>query len=326
LTLTGVLVRLRAARPDTLKEGTTPFGLALALATEIRDEISAAMDDLERVVDIQRATAHWEEVRFHVSRSPQHRTACSERIEIRTGRPVSVAVVIVAAGRGRRLGSEIPKQYIPLGEKASLRRVCETFLTYRGIRWVLPVINAEDRTRYEDALSGLTDRRLLPSVEGGDTRARSVRNGLERLASHSPQKVLIHDAARPFLTHEVIDRVVTALDAEDGACAALPVVDALWTSENDRAQVQVPRDGLWRAQTPQGFAFHKILAAHRVHDGTGGDDVAVAREFGLQVRLVLGASRNYKITTAEDLQRALFDAEILDRGLEAVQKQDAVRR
>jgi len=238
-------------------------------------------------------------------------------------RRVSVAVVIVAAGRGRRLGSDIPKQFIPLGAKTSLRRVCETFLSDRAVNWIVPVINADDQGLFREALSGLDDPRLLPAIPGGDTRARSVRNGLEQLASYAPQKVLIHDAARPFLTQDVIDRVVDALDNDDGACAALPVVDALWRSENNNVQAQVPRDGLWRAQTPQGFTFQKILSAHRAHDGMGGDDVAVAREAGLQVQLVLGSPANYKMTTAADLQRALIDAEVLDRSVGTTPEQVA---
>lgn len=234
---------------------------------------------------------------------------------------MSIAVVIVAAGRGRRLGADTPKQYIPLGAKTSLRRVCETFLSYQAVNWIVPVINSEDQTLFREALSGLDDPRLLAGINGGDTRARSVRNGLEHLASLSPQKVLIHDAARPFLTHDVIDRVVAALDTEDGACAALPVVDALWKSADNTAQSEVPREGLWRAQTPQGFAFQKILAAHRAHSGSGGDDVAVAREAGLQVQLVLGSPANYKITTAADLQRAMTDAHVLENGAESTPEQ-----
>lgn len=226
---------------------------------------------------------------------------------------MSVAVVVVAAGRGHRLGSEIPKQYIPLGEKTSFRRVIETFLSYDDVRWIVPVIHPDDHSSYNDALAGLDDARLLDGVEGSDTRARSVRNGLERLAARAPDHVLIHDAARPFLTVDVIDRVMAALKTEEGACAALPVVDALWRSDDNRADTAVSRQGLWRAQTPQGFAFSKILAAHRAHDGMGADDVAVAKEFGLRVQLVLGSDQNYKITTAADLQRALFDAKTLDR-------------
>jgi 2-C-methyl-D-erythritol 4-phosphate cytidylyltransferase len=229
---------------------------------------------------------------------------------------VSLAVVVVAAGRGRRLGAEIPKQYIPLGEKTSFRRVFETFLSYEAVRWIVPVIHVDDQILYRDALSGLDDARLLAGIDGADTRARSVRNGLERLAAFSPEKVLIHDAARPFLTVDVIDRVMTALDGGEGACAALPVVDALWKSDNNAADLTIPRDGIWRAQTPQGFDFPKILAAHRAHDGSAADDVAVAKDFGLRVQLVLGSDQNYKITTAADLQRALFDAEILDREVE----------
>lgn len=93
---------------------------------------------------------------------------------------VSVAVVIVAADRGRRLGSDIPKQYIPLGFKTSLRRVCETFLSYRAVNDIVPVINSEDQALFREALSGLDDQCLLPGTHGGDTRARSVRNGLEQ--------------------------------------------------------------------------------------------------------------------------------------------------
>lgn len=93
---------------------------------------------------------------------------------------VSVAVVIVAADRGRRLGSDIPKQYIPLGFKTSLRRVCETFLSCRVVNDIVPVINSEDQALFREALSGLDDQCLLPGTHGGDTRARSVRNVLEQ--------------------------------------------------------------------------------------------------------------------------------------------------
>jgi 2-C-methyl-D-erythritol 4-phosphate cytidylyltransferase len=101
--------------------------------------------------------------------------------------------------------------------------------------------------------------------------------------------------------------VIAALGSHDGAFAALPVVDALWSSSGELAQSPVPRDGLWRAQTPQGFDFAKILQAHQSHDGSGADDVAVARDAGLNVRLIPGSEANYKITTAADLDRAIRD-------------------
>ena len=105
----------------------------------------------------------------------------------------------------------------------------------------------------------------------------------------------------------VIKNVIEALDVDEGAFAALPVVDALWSAEGTRAAAPVSREGLWRAQTPQGFDFKKILAAHRDHGGLGADDVAVAREAGMQVRIVQGSEQNYKITTKADLERALAD-------------------
>lgn len=175
------------------------------------------------------------------------------------------------------------------------------------VSWVLPVIHPADDDLCRSALSGINDPRLLDAVEGGATRAISVRRGLEHLCRHAPDHVLVHDAARPFVTRAIISDVIAALDMHEGACAALPVVDALWRSEGLVAQQSVPRDGLWRAQTPQGFRFGSILDAHRMHDGAGADDVAVAREAGITVQLVPGSEQNYKITTQADLERARSD-------------------
>lgn len=229
--------------------------------------------------------------------------------------PVSVAVIIVAAGRGTRMGGEVPKQYVPVLDRTPLRRSCEAFLALAEVGRVLPVIGAGDRALFDAALDGVSDPRLLAPVAGGVTRAHSVRLGLEALAGDPPEKVLIHDAARPFVPARVIREVVAALDEVPGAAAALQVVDALWRAEDGLVRHPVPRDGLWRAQTPQGFRFDAILAAHRAHDGSGADDVAVAREAGIEVRLVAGSERNYKITTPEDLERAVADARVLDGGV-----------
>lgn len=226
---------------------------------------------------------------------------------------MSTAVVIVAAGRGHRLGGETPKQYVPLAGRCALRRCVERFLEIGRIDMLLAVIHPDDSQLCADALHGVTSRRLLPPVAGGSTRAESVLRGLQALAPRSPTRVLIHDAARPFVPAEVVLAVVDALDTAPGAFAALPVVDALWSGEDNRARAPVPRDGLWRAQTPQGFHFDRILAAHRDHRGDAADDVAVARAAGLEVRIVAGSEANYKITTAADLARARADvAEALD--------------
>lgn len=226
---------------------------------------------------------------------------------------MKIAVIIVAAGRGRRLGSDIPKQYLPIGDSCALRRSVNAFAMFPDVRWIVPVIGPDDHQLCADALNGLDLSALNAPVTGGDTRAASVRRGLESLQSAAPDVVLIHDAARPFVPSDVIRNVIAALQDHQGAFAALPVVDALWQSDGDLAQTAVSRHHLWRAQTPQGFRFDAILAAHLAHDGAGADDVAVAREAGLDVKIVLGAEQNYKITTAADLSRARRDAEITGR-------------
>lgn len=218
---------------------------------------------------------------------------------------MKVAALIVAAGRGTRLGSEIPKQYIPINGACALRRSVDRFLEVEEISCVIVVIHADDVSLYQKVMDGVNDARLLPWAEGSDTRAASVMAGLGALRGHGASKVLIHDAARPFVPCGVIKSIINALDNADGACAALPVVDALWQGNGVQAENPLDRTGVWRAQTPQGFWFDAILTAHHHHDGTGADDVAVAREAGLSVVFVEGDEASYKITTQRDLERAL---------------------
>lgn len=214
------------------------------------------------------------------------------------------AVLIVAAGRGRRFGDEMPKQYQPIAGVCSLRRCLETFLALDAIAMVQTVIHPDDSEMYAQATSGLPDDRVLPPVSGGATRAKSVTCGLQALAAHSPDCVLVHDAARPFVSERIITDVLGELRHADAAFAALPVVDALWQAADGAAINPVPRDGLWRAQTPQGFRFDPLLAAHLAYEGDAADDVEIARAMGIDVRIVTGASENFKITTRADLERA----------------------
>jgi 2-C-methyl-D-erythritol 4-phosphate cytidylyltransferase len=222
------------------------------------------------------------------------------------------SVLVVAAGRGHRLGGEIPKQFIPVGGVSSLRRAVEAFFALEEINLLRVVIHPDDEMLCQHALAGIDDDRLLAPVHGGSTRAQSVRLGLESFAQTGTGKILIHDAARPFVPAQVIRAVLAALDEVEGAFAALPVVDALWSADGNQAIAPVSREGLWRAQTPQGFHFAPILAAHRAHDGEVHDDVAVARAAGMQVRIVEGSEANFKITTSADLERA--EAELMRLG------------
>ena len=222
---------------------------------------------------------------------------------------MSVAALIVAAGRGARAAGEEsrPKQYCPIGGVPMLSRSIGAFAAHPGVDDILVVIHPDDARLYAAASQPYAGR-LRRAVPGGARRQDSVRAGLEALASEPPSSVLIHDAARPFVSAELISRVIATLDARQGAVPGLPVTDTLkWVA---RGQVigTAERDQLWRAQTPQGFRFETILAAHRAAAQEPAreftDDAGVAEWFGLDVALVEGAEDNRKLTTPEDLERA----------------------
>jgi 2-C-methyl-D-erythritol 4-phosphate cytidylyltransferase/2-C-methyl-D-erythritol 2,4-cyclodiphosphate synthase len=214
----------------------------------------------------------------------------------------SCIALVVAAGRGTRLGGPLPKQYLPLAGRPLLRHSLETLAAHPGIAAVRVVFNPEDREHYEAATRGLE---LLTPVAGGAARQDSVRLGLESLETVAPDRVLIHDGARPFIDAATIDRVLAGLDDAEGTIPALPVSDTLKRGENGRVRETVDRTQLWRAQTPQGFRFAAILAAHRAARGSElSDDAAVAERAGLAVQLVAGNEENFKVTTSDDLLRA----------------------
>ncbi len=217
--------------------------------------------------------------------------------------PGAVAL-IVAGGRGHRLGGELPKQYAVLAGQSLLRRTATTFLRHRAIDAVHVVIHADDYALYGEAMAGLD---LPPPVTGGASRQDSVFNGLSALEASPPDRVLIHDAARPITPPVLIDRVLSALDDAPAAIAAVPVRDTLKRAATDHPTIEatVARDGLWQAQTPQGFIFDAILAAHKAAAGQSlSDDAAVAERAGLTVTLVAGSEDNFKVTTADDMARA----------------------
>ncbi len=215
---------------------------------------------------------------------------------------LNCVALVVAAGRGARFGGEIPKQYLPLAGKPILRYSLETLRRHPGIDGVRVVFNPDDRGRYEAAIAGLD---LLPPVEGGAARQDSARLGLESLAKQAPKRVLIHDAARPFLDNAIVDAVLTALDDAPGAIPAQPLRDTVKRGADGIVAETLDRANLWRVQTPQGFHYADILAAHRAAKGLDlTDDAAVAERAGLTVRLVAGNAANFKVTTEDDLREA----------------------
>ena len=227
---------------------------------------------------------------------------------------IKTAAIIVAAGRGVRAGAGGPKQYRLLAGEAVLAHTTRAFLSHPEVDVVRVIIHRDDQDLYEKALSELLrDPKLSPPTTGGAERQDSVRLGLESFAASPPDRVLIHDAARPFVDAATISRVIAGLDAFDGAIAALPVFDTIKKASLDNASLgdascideTVPRERLWRAQTPQGFAFEAILKAHNAAKGqTLTDDAAVAEAAGLSVALVNGSPDNMKITQADDFGMA----------------------
>jgi len=212
------------------------------------------------------------------------------------------AALVVAAGRGHRFGAELPKQFLSLAGKPVLRHALEAFATHPEIAAVQTVIHPDDRDLYEDAAAGLD---LRPPADGGETRQDSVRLGLAALADLAPKRVLIHDAARPFVSGEIIDRVLAGLDGHPGVIPAVPVADTLKRVEDGAISGTVDRSGLWRAQTPQGFRYADIVAAHADLAGRElTDDAALLEAAGLAVGIVEGAERNLKITSKDDMERA----------------------
>lgn len=221
-----------------------------------------------------------------------------------------VAALITAAGRGVRAGGTVPKQYRPLAGAAMLRHTVRRFLDHPRIDRVRVVFQPDDRPHYDAAVGDLA---LDPPVAGGAERQESVLRGLEALADTPPALVLVHDAARPLVAAQTIDRVLDALSDHDAAIAAVPATDTLKRAGPGAVVAgTVDRAGIWRAQTPQGFRFATILAAHRdLRDRSLTDDAAVAEAAGIAVALVEGAEENMKVTTEADFDRA---ARLLDAG------------
>jgi 2-C-methyl-D-erythritol 4-phosphate cytidylyltransferase/2-C-methyl-D-erythritol 2,4-cyclodiphosphate synthase len=226
--------------------------------------------------------------------------------------PLTTAI-IVAGGRGQRAGEGIPKQYRPMpdvGGDNVLARSILLFAENPAISKLCVVINKNDLSLYENSISYCKNKDKVIHTFGGSSRQQSVFNGLQALAASKPQTVFIHDAARPFATLTLIARCLENLKDNDGVVPALPVTDTLKKAENGLIYQTVPRDGLFRAQTPQLFLFDKLYAAHQTAPEGLTDDAAVAEHAGLSVQIVTGEAQNIKLTTEEDF---LMNMQILPR-------------
>ncbi|WP_106610141.1 bifunctional 2-C-methyl-D-erythritol 4-phosphate cytidylyltransferase/2-C-methyl-D-erythritol 2,4-cyclodiphosphate synthase [Shimia abyssi] len=209
---------------------------------------------------------------------------------------MKTAAVIVAAGRGTRAGAGLPKQWRPLAGRRVADWTLAAFQAHPQIDHIVLVAHPDDAIH--------TDTLNVPVVHGGATRDASVRAGLEALRNQNVTHVLIHDVARAGISANTISAVIDALQTgATGAAPALPVTDALWHGVEGTVSGTQSRKNLFRAQTPQGFDFAAILAAHHAFTGTAADDVEVARTGGLDVTIVPGDEGNLKITTPDDFAR-----------------------
>jgi len=225
--------------------------------------------------------------------------------------PKKIAAIIVAAGRGSRMADDAknpagPKQYRRLGGRSVLQRALDAFQRHERVDQCVVVIHPDDMTSYQDSVR--PHPKLLEPVIGGKTRQDSVRAGLESLAAYCPSRVLIHDAARPFVDTDLLSGVIDGIGENRAALPAVPIADTIKRSMGGTVIETVERDGLFAAQTPQGFVFDEIVMAHRSanlqdrNDFT--DDTALAEWAGMDVALIEGSSANSKITTAEDMKTA----------------------
>lgn len=209
--------------------------------------------------------------------------------------PAGYAAIVTAAGRGLRAGGGEPKQWRELAGRSVLAR---SLAAFAGFERVVLVVHPDDIARAR------ADFPKIAIVTGGETRAASVGAGLRSLEGRASH-VLIHDGARPLVGDPVIQGVIDALQRGAAAAApALPVSDALWRGANGTVSGTTPRDGLFRAQTPQGFAFDGISAAHRLHPDNAADDVELALKAGIPVAITPGSEDNLKITFPADFARA----------------------
>ena len=212
-----------------------------------------------------------------------------------------VAAILLAGGTGSRFGAETPKQFLPLAGAPVLRHAAAALL-HAGV----PIQPVGDPARVAAALAPLAHR---PVVPGGETRQDSVRAGLAALAADAPELVLIHDGARPLIPPDTIPALLAALETADGAIPAVAVADTLKRVADGRITATVPREGLFRAQTPQAFRYAALVAAHVAAPPGLTDDAAVLEAAGRAVAVVSGSEDNIKLTYPEDrmrLERALL--------------------
>ena len=204
---------------------------------------------------------------------------------------MSTVAIIVAAGKGNRAGGKVPKQWRTIGGKLVVDWSIDAFKNHDLVDNVIVVLPPNKTLHRNDVIT----------CAGGHSRSLSVYNGLIAAKNLSPDKVLIHDVARPAVSEDIITNIILAINEETGAAPGLPISDAIWKVSDGEIEKTLDRNFIFRAQTPQGFPYSKILKAHEEQsDQMAFDDVELANKIGLKVILKTGHRDNMKITTPED--------------------------
>lgn len=221
---------------------------------------------------------------------------------------LKIIALIMAGGRGERAGSSLPKQYLPLKGHSILGHSIAAFLHHPDIDAVRVVMRAGDEDLYGQASAHLLCPQLLPPITGGAERRESVYLGLESLEAFSPLHVLIHDGARPFVSQDLISRVIQELKSHKGVIPGVAVSDTLKQAPRNRIEATIDRLDLYHAQTPQGFDYPTILAAHRALQSVANltDDASLLERLNIPVYIVGGDPQNRKITFPEDMKGDLM--------------------
>ncbi|MEQ1705227.1 MAG: bifunctional 2-C-methyl-D-erythritol 4-phosphate cytidylyltransferase/2-C-methyl-D-erythritol 2,4-cyclodiphosphate synthase [Rickettsiales bacterium] len=215
-------------------------------------------------------------------------------------KPKTIAL-LVAAGHSERMGGGVPKPYLNLGSESILQRTVKAFLAHSDIDGVRVVIRREHHPYYRKAIGGLT---IIPCVIGGSSRQESVRLGLESLAEHKPDRVLVHDIARPLVSRALISRVLAGLNKHQAVIPVIAINDTIKRVENGMVAGTIERAGVVQVQTPQAFDYKMLVDAHKQAIGKElTDDAAVCELAGIKIFTVDGENENFKITNAEDLKR-----------------------
>ena len=220
---------------------------------------------------------------------------------------MNTIAMIVAAGRGRRAGGTIPKQYAIYKRTPMLRHTIKALLKSSKIDALLVVINPLDIKLYMDSINDLNDVRLLKHCLGGTERTDSVKNGLRELEKYTPKNVIIHDAARPYISVKLVHKLLNSLKTNKAVLPVLPIVDAIWekkyeTESNWDIRPGPDRSNLLLAQTPQAFNYKTICSAYYQSQSNALDDIAIAYKAGINISTIAGDPKNKKITSEEDLK------------------------